>query len=298
MESRRSQPRGAARARREQGFPRSAGPQPGLPSTSTTYHTKACGECREWQGRWSDWNEVRRLVAAHDADMPARAGAVPGRGGVQPVRRRCPMIAVLPDRGHPGRHVHHRGHDMDPDGEVRSELHLRMVCLLPLFHLPRPEPRAGRQPARRVRGLHSALARVPADLPAEPKGSIMTYRDRREARAERLRGWAGKREQSAAAVFKAGEPFTSDIAFNTQPGHIPFRARLIAREDRAYESLGKAASMRSRADGIEGQLADVDLRRRPRRDRAAARPDHPAGGGARRRPRPPTPPTARSTRPS
>ena len=83
----------------------------------------------------------------------------------------------------------------------------------------------------------------------------MTYRDRREARAERLRGWADTREVRAEAVFKAGEPFTSDIAFNTQPGHIPFRAKLIAREDRAYESLGKAASMRSRADGIEGQLA-------------------------------------------
>ena len=84
----------------------------------------------------------------------------------------------------------------------------------------------------------------------------MTYRERREARAERLNEWAGKREQRAAAVFKAGEPFTSDYAFNTQPGHIPFRAKLIAREDRAHESVAKAASMRSRADGIEGQLAN------------------------------------------
>jgi hypothetical protein len=83
----------------------------------------------------------------------------------------------------------------------------------------------------------------------------MTYRDRREARAERLRGWAGTREERAAAVFEAGKPFTADIAFNTQPGHIPFRARLITREDRAHESLGKATSMRSRADGIEDQLA-------------------------------------------
>ena len=33
----------------------------------------------------------------------------------------------------------------------------------------------------------------------------MTYRERREARAERLQGWAAKREQRAAAVFKAGE---------------------------------------------------------------------------------------------
>lgn len=83
----------------------------------------------------------------------------------------------------------------------------------------------------------------------------MTYRERREARAERLREWAGKREERAAAVFKAGEPYTRDHAFNTQPGRIPFRARLIAREDRARESVTKAASMRTRADGIEGQLA-------------------------------------------
>ena len=84
----------------------------------------------------------------------------------------------------------------------------------------------------------------------------MTYRDRREARAERLQEWAGKREDRAAAVFKASEPFRGDNAFNTQPGHIPFRAKLNAREDRAHESLAKADSMRSRADGIESQLAN------------------------------------------
>jgi hypothetical protein len=85
----------------------------------------------------------------------------------------------------------------------------------------------------------------------------MTYRERREARAERLNEWAGTRETRAAAVFQAGERYHGDTAFNTQPGHIPERARLNAREDRAHESLGKAASMRSRADGIEGQLANA-----------------------------------------
>lgn len=79
----------------------------------------------------------------------------------------------------------------------------------------------------------------------------MTYRERREARAERLRGWADKRVQVATATLEAGKPFTTDHAFNTQPGHIPFRARLIAREDRAHESLNKAASMSARADSIE-----------------------------------------------
>ena len=120
----------------------------------------------------------------------------------------------------------------------------------------------------------------------------MTYRERREARAQRLRDWAAKREEAAAAVFKAGEPFTSDHAFNTQPGHIPFRAKLIAREDRAHESVRKAGSMRSRADGIEGQLAgaiydddpDAVEQLRARIARLEARP------------RPPTPPTAASTK--
>ena len=83
----------------------------------------------------------------------------------------------------------------------------------------------------------------------------MTYRERREARAERLREWAGKREERAAAVFEANRPYTSDYAFNTQPGHIPLRARIIAQEDRAHESLRKAESMTGRAASIETQLA-------------------------------------------
>lgn len=80
---------------------------------------------------------------------------------------------------------------------------------------------------------------------------MSTYRERRMAKAERLREWAAKREANAEAVFKAGEPMRRDWAFITQPGHIPERARIIAREDRALQSLSKAGSMRSRADNIE-----------------------------------------------
>jgi Domain of unknown function (DUF3560) len=83
----------------------------------------------------------------------------------------------------------------------------------------------------------------------------MTYRERRERRAERLRGWADQRQARAAAVFQAHEVYRGDTAFNTQPGHIPLRARVIAREDRAFESLHKAQGMAARADGIESQLA-------------------------------------------
>jgi hypothetical protein len=80
---------------------------------------------------------------------------------------------------------------------------------------------------------------------------MTTYRERRLAKAERLREWAHKRRVKADAVFKSHEPFTSDLAFNTQPGHFPLRARIIRQEDREVASLNKAADMESRAAGIE-----------------------------------------------
>jgi len=83
----------------------------------------------------------------------------------------------------------------------------------------------------------------------------MTYRDRREAKADRLREWAGKREVSASAVLAAHEIYRGDTAFNTQPGHIPLRARVIAQDDRAFESLAKAREMSDRADSIEAAAA-------------------------------------------
>lgn len=83
----------------------------------------------------------------------------------------------------------------------------------------------------------------------------MTYRERREARAERLRGWAEKREQAAGAALAAHEIYRGDTAFNTQPGRIPLRSRVIAQDERAFASLQKARSMAGRADGIESQLA-------------------------------------------
>lgn len=82
-----------------------------------------------------------------------------------------------------------------------------------------------------------------------------TYRERREARAERLRGWAATREQRASAQLSSQPELRHDWAFITQPGHIPERARMNARDGRAFESLDKAASMSARADEIERQAA-------------------------------------------
>lgn len=81
---------------------------------------------------------------------------------------------------------------------------------------------------------------------------MTTTRERKEAKAGKLRAWATKREANAQAAL--ADPRRHDHAFNTQPGHIPERARVIAREDRAFESLEKAENMTARADGIERQL--------------------------------------------
>ncbi len=81
----------------------------------------------------------------------------------------------------------------------------------------------------------------------------MTYRERREAKADRLQEWAEKREAKAAGLRAQNEPYRGDHAFNTQPGNIPERARAIARDHRAYEHDQKARSMTSRAANIQAQ---------------------------------------------
>lgn len=81
----------------------------------------------------------------------------------------------------------------------------------------------------------------------------MTYRERRAARAERLREWADKRTARASADLASQPELRHDWAFITQPGRIPERARMNARDDRAFRSLDVADSMTSRAAEIDRQ---------------------------------------------
>lgn len=87
----------------------------------------------------------------------------------------------------------------------------------------------------------------------------MTYRDRREARAERLREWADKRDAKAAAGFARAEQISSGIPMG-QPILVGHHSEGRARRDQAkivagmaagIESSRKAESFRSRADSIE-----------------------------------------------
>lgn len=103
---------------------------------------------------------------------------------------------------------------------------------------------------------------------------IRAYRQEgADRKADKLEGWADKRKADAARVLKAGEPYRSDLAFNTQPGPIPFRARLIAREDRAYESLRKADGMQARANSLRhvAVAGDREKKRQIVRDAMKAR---------------------------
>jgi hypothetical protein len=86
----------------------------------------------------------------------------------------------------------------------------------------------------------------------------MTYRERREARAERLRGWADKRAERAVAASDRVQSLAG--VMNGQPilvgHHSESRHRRdIARMDRSMrdsvESSQMAERMRSRADNIE-----------------------------------------------
>lgn len=69
-----------------------------------------------------------------------------------------------------------------------------------------------------------------------------------DRKADRLEEWAEKREKKASAVLSSHSEIRHDWAFITQPGHIPFRARMIAADDRAYESLNVAKGFRARAE--------------------------------------------------
>ena len=92
----------------------------------------------------------------------------------------------------------------------------------------------------------------------------MTYRERREARAERLRGWAENREAKQAALSEAartdeaatGIPFGQPIlvGHHSEKRHRRHLDRLDRAMGAAVENARKADSMRSRADNIEAQL--------------------------------------------
>lgn len=79
-------------------------------------------------------------------------------------------------------------------------------------------------------------------------------RERLENKLDRRQDWEASRREKAAALRARNEPYRGDWAFNTQPGHIPERARAIARDEKSFEHLAVANHHAEKAAGIATQL--------------------------------------------
>jgi hypothetical protein len=86
--------------------------------------------------------------------------------------------------------------------------------------------------------------------PTKPD-DIRRYRlEAAERKAARLNDWADRHDRKAAALESRNDPYRNDVAFNTQPGHIPERARSIARTERAWDHQKKANEQRAKANSL------------------------------------------------
>lgn len=99
-------------------------------------------------------------------------------------------------------------------------------------------------------------------FPTEPEEIRAFRQERADAKADRLQGWADKRKERAAGVFKADSWTHGDTAFNTQPGYIPERSRMIARHDKQFESLHIAEKMEQKAESLRHATVKGDAARR------------------------------------
>lgn len=87
----------------------------------------------------------------------------------------------------------------------------------------------------------------------------MTYRERREAKAERLREWADKREAKAGAAEQRARQISDMIPFgqpilvghHSEGRHRRDLGRIESGMRASFEHADKATTFRSRADNIE-----------------------------------------------
>lgn len=110
----------------------------------------------------------------------------------------------------------------------------------------------------------------PPCAPTEVEEIRAVRQEAADRRADRLEEWADKRQAKANALHARNEPYRGDIAFNTQPGYIPERARVIARTEKAFEHQAVADGFQERADRLRSGVrvaGDAEARRQEARDR-------------------------------
>lgn len=124
------------------------------------------------------------------------------------------------------------------------------------------EPEAPESPKAAIPAVAAAIDRMKEKLAeaeakkaeAEEIGNSGGRRDRLERKVEKRQEWAAGRQAKVEAAYKANEKYHGDVAFNTQPGHIPERARAIRRTERAFEDMKMAEHHTSKAAGLQDQL--------------------------------------------
>lgn len=102
-------------------------------------------------------------------------------------------------------------------------------------------------------------------LECEPKDSeeIRTYRlEAADKKADRYEEWAAARREKATVHLNSYPEIRHDIAFNTQPGRIPFRDRMNKADGRAFESLQVAERMEAKADSLRHVRVKGDAEKR------------------------------------
>lgn len=103
--------------------------------------------------------------------------------------------------------------------------------------------------------------------PAEGSEELRQYRqDAIDRRADKLEERASKRRAEAEGLYKRDQHLMSDIAFTTQPGHIPERERIFKRRERAGRLAAEADELQGRATRtrarVKGDAAKRDEERR------------------------------------
>lgn len=105
----------------------------------------------------------------------------------------------------------------------------------------------------------------------EPKETeeIRAFRlEKAERKAEKYEEWADKREHKANAQLNSHSEVRHDLAFITQPGHIPMRAQMIKSDDKAIESLQVAEGFRNKAENLRNVrvVGDAERNRQIKRE--------------------------------
>ena len=99
---------------------------------------------------------------------------------------------------------------------------------------------------------------------------IRTYRqEAADRKTDKYEAWGQKRVGEATATLNhIRERYRGDFAFNTQPGHIPERARVIRHEDRAFESMTKGEVMLGKAERLRHVqvVGDAERKREAKRE--------------------------------